>query len=233
MTLTMMFLTSLSLGLIHGFDPDHVMIVTNFVSQNPRPRKAILFGLNFGLGHSLAVLTFSFIALGLKLLIPNQIITILESLAGAVLIILGVWVIWGVIKRTRDKKQQQKIHGHSHNHGIVAHEHPHSHTFQHEHQHQENIKHRGAMLTGVITGLAGTASVMLFGPVLMAPNLIWSAFFIAVYGLGVIFSMSVYGYLVSKFYLFAKRSKVISEIIIASTGALSIALGILWASGVL
>ena len=223
MTAIIMLMTSLGLGVAHGFDPDHVMVITDYASKNPGSRKALQFGLRFGLGHSLAVLVFSTIALTFKLMIPQSVTTLLESLAGIILILLGFKLLWSIISNWWHHKKDE-LHQHEHQHGAVEHKHFHKHSFKHQHQH--NLDQKTITLIGVLTGLGGTASVMLFGPVLLAPNLAWAILFISVYGIGVILSMSIYGFLLTKFYGVLEKSTAIMKIVKGVTGVFSIMVGV-------
>ncbi|KJS21799.1 MAG: hypothetical protein VR72_08670 [Clostridiaceae bacterium BRH_c20a] len=216
--------TSLGLGVVHGFDADHVVAVTNFVSKNPEPKKSAVFGFKFGLGHSITVLIFAIIALAFKITISPFFEEMMEILAGTLIILLGIWVIWGVIK------QHHHTHEHVHDEydGVVAHTHSHSHNHGEGHVH----KH-GATFVGAVTGLAGTAGVMLFGPVILAETVLQAALFIALYGLGIIFSMTLYGLVVGKFYYLTHKSERISQIIVGTTGLATIVFGIVWVGGIL
>lgn len=86
---------------------------------------------------------------------------------------------------------------------------------------------------GAVTGLAGTAGVMLFGPVMLAETLLQAAFFIALYGLGIIFSMSLYGLVVGRFYNLTHKSEQLSQIVVGTTGLATIVFGVVWVGGIL
>lgn len=208
---------SLGLGLLHGFDTDHVVAVTNFVSQDPRPRHAARFGLQFGSGHTLTVLFFGIILLLFKYTIPESLSKVMEVASGVVLILLGVWVT----KRHLALEEGALTHTHEHIHGTETHVHAHIHHGDHIHRH-------GATLTGSITGLAGTAGVMLFGPILAAPSIPYATAFIVLYGLGVSLSMTTYGYFISGFYRAASRSRLIGKVVGLATGLVSIGIGLWW-----
>ncbi len=208
---------SLGLGLLHGFDTDHVVAVTNFVSQDPRPRHAARFGLQFGSGHTLTVLIFGIILLLFKYTIPESLSNLMELTSGAILILLGSWVT----ARHLSPEEGFLTHTHQHAHSNEMHVHEHTHFGDHLHRH-------GATLTGSITGLAGTAGVMLFGPIIAAPSIPYAAAFIIMYGLGVSLSMNIYGYFISSFYRAASRSKLVGKAVGLATGLISIGLGLMW-----
>ncbi len=206
-------ITSFILGIVHGFDADHIAAVTNFISKDPDPKRATMFGLKFGVGHFLTVLILGIITLIFKFTISEVLAGWLEVLAGISLIGLGVWLLWGLYKN---------IHIHSHTHQEEEHTHFHLHgakTKQHLHRH-------GATWLGIIMGLAGTAGVMLFGPVILASSLLEAGFYITIYGIGVIIAMGLYSFIISKFYRIFYRNRRFSKVVLAGTGIFSIFLGL-------
>jgi ABC-type nickel/cobalt efflux system permease component RcnA len=216
--------TSLVFGVVHGFDADHVVAVTNFVSKNPEPKKSAIFGFKFGLGHSITVLIFAIIALAFKVTISPFFEEMMEMMAGVLIILLGMWVVRGAWKSYRHRRSHN--HEHVHEQSGAIHTHSHDHGDGHVHRH-------GATFVGVITGLAGTAGVMLFGPVILAETMLQAAIFILLYGLGIILSMSLYGLVVGRFYQLTHKSERLSQMIVGATGLATVVFGVIWVSGIL
>ncbi|HWJ03471.1 MAG TPA: hypothetical protein VNU93_07290, partial [Verrucomicrobiae bacterium] len=98
-------LTSYALGLIHGLDSDHVIDVTDFVSQDPRPLQALLFGSKFGIGHTLTVFVVGLITFAMKSALPSAFDQGFQVSSGLLLIFLGIWGIHRrIIKPLRNKQ---------------------------------------------------------------------------------------------------------------------------------
>jgi len=206
---------SFTLGLLHGFDTDHIVEVTDFVSQDPHSLKAVKFGLKFGLGHTSTVLILGLLAIALKFAVPDIFGASFEVFSGILLILLGVWPIYRRIFR--------KIKP-THRHGIGF-RHPHSHS-----QLDHTIFKYGPLVTGIVTGMAGTAGVMLFGPVAAAKSIMVATGFILLYGLGVISAMCIFGLVASKVFGLANHSAKIPRLVSALTGLISITVGLVWIS---
>ncbi|MDA8229314.1 MAG: hypothetical protein M0T74_16730 [Desulfitobacterium hafniense] len=89
----------------------------------------------------------------------------------------------------------------------------------------------GPLFTGFMTGLVGTAGVMLFGPVAAAPNIYSVGMFISIYGLGVISSMSFYALVAGKCFsrLYNRpQGEKLGKLVSFVPAALSIGLGTIW-----
>jgi len=207
---------SFTLGFFHGFDTDHMVEVTDFVSQDPHPLRAMKFGLKFGLGHTTTVLALGLTAIALKFAVPNVFAASFEMVSGVLLISLGMWSIY----RRFFRKHQP--HQHKHGHGF---QHPHSHS-----QLDQTVFKYGPIVTGIATGMAGTAGVMLFGPVAAAKSILAASGFILLYGLGVISAMSIYGLVISKLFGLADHSTMITKLVSGVTGLISITIGLVWIS---
>ncbi|GAW91942.1 hypothetical protein [Calderihabitans maritimus] len=197
-------LSSLMLGFLHGFDTDHVMEMTDFVSQDPRPRQTLYFSLKFGLGHTATVLVFGLLTLALKLTLGDSLAAFFEFFSGIFLILLGAWSIHRRLLRNKQL-------------------HPHSHT-----QLDTTVFKYGPVATGIVTGMAGTASILVFGPLVAAQSLLGAAGYILLYGLGIILAMSLYGLAAAGFFSFTIGKNRWGKVVSGITGVASIALGLVW-----
>lgn len=212
-------LSSLALGVIHGFDTDHVIDVTDFVSQDPRPLQAAFFGARFGIGHTITVMTLALVVYTLKSVVPAYVEGTFQLLSGIVLIVLG---IWGIRRRLGSPWDASRRHKFSHGHEVNC-------TTGRTPVDDAVFRH-GPIVTGVMTGMVGTAGVMLFGPVAAAPSVWWVTFFILLYGLGVIGAMCGYGFVAGKLFRsgFMGRLGRVSKVANLVPGMASIALGSVW-----
>lgn len=97
-SLILLFVTSWLLGFRHGIDWDHIAAVTDIVSGQPRPWRAVQYGSMYALGHSLVIFAFGIVAIVLGLSLPPWIDTIMEHIVGFTLLLLGIWVLITVMR---------------------------------------------------------------------------------------------------------------------------------------
>lgn len=199
------------LGLKHALDVDHVVAVSTVVSQTNSLKQSSLFGAIWGVGHTSALLLVGLAILGFKLNIPYGLALSFEFLVGIALVVLGLGVLWTVIKA--------KVHLHKHKHGEIIHTHFHSHkkTLLHSHLHK-------SFLAGMIHGLAGSAALMLL-VLTTVSSIVQGLLYILVFGVGSILGMLMVSTVIGlPFMLTSKFDKIHATVKILS-GAISIILG--------
>lgn len=207
-----MMLTSYALGLVHGLDSDHVIDVTDFVSQDPRPSQAVLFGSKFGIGHTFTVLVAGLLTYSLKTALPEHFEQAFTLFSGILLMLLGIWGIHRRIIRPMHLRRQHA-------------------SMTEMTRLDKKVFRWGPLFTGFMTGLVGTAGVMLFGPVAAAPNIYSVGMFISIYGFGVISSMSIYALVAGKCFssLFNRpQGEKLIRLVSFVPSFLSIGLGTIW-----
>ncbi|MCF6092731.1 hypothetical protein L1765_01820 [Microaerobacter geothermalis] len=203
-----LIVTSFLLGVIHAFDYDHVAEMTDFVSQDPRPSKVIKFGIKFGLGHTTTVFIIGSVVLAFKYSLSVTFNSSWELFSGILLIALGMWSIY----RRFLRKQKLKSEGQS------------------QTKMDQMVFTYGPLLTGIVTGMAGTAGVLLFGP-LNAVNTVTGAMVLIIfYGIGVTLTMVIYGVMVGRFFSWSYRWKYVSKGMWFLTGMSSLVIGVIWIS---
>ena len=86
-------------GFRHAFEPDHVAAVSTLLHRDPRLRRALTAGISWGAGHSsmLVVAVFSTALLGMNAFDAFQPYS--ELPAALLLIVLGGWVLFGMLRR--------------------------------------------------------------------------------------------------------------------------------------
>ncbi|HEX9614729.1 MAG TPA: urease accessory protein UreH, partial [Bacteroidota bacterium] len=151
-------LSGFILGMLHAFDADHLAAVTTFSSSQPDARKAAVFGLVWGLGHSITLLLFGLLVMTLRFAIPPLVESLAETAVGLILIAIGIWALRNVF-------HHKSIHLHKHVHDGVEHVHFHSHETGSDHRHRHSM-----FLVGAAHGLAGTASVLILIPVTLSQS---------------------------------------------------------------
>lgn len=215
MELGLALIGGLTLGGIHAFDVDHIAAVTAFTSKHPDPKKAMSFGVVWGLGHTATLLLFGGLSAALKFVIPPIVESIAEAAVGLFLVGIGIWVL-------RDVTRRAHVHVHKHNHDGMEHVHFHSHVRSEDHRHKHSM-----FLMGATHGLAGTASIMVIIPIAISQTLMTSLVFLMVFGVGTIVSMGIFASVMGTLSHYAKAKNVLRHVK-SIAGAVSLLVGILW-----
>lgn len=212
----LLLLTGLVLGMRHAFDRDHVAAVTHFISLEPDPLKSAWFGFRWALGHAVAVLALGSLILILRLKLDPAFERYAELAVGITLIALGIWrliLLW-----------QERRHTHRHAHRHTEHSHAHSHEPGRAHIHRF-----APTLVGMVHGTAGAAEVLVLIPITLISTTWLAYLYIALFSLGCALTMSLYGYVVGRFYRRADATgQRIYRTLVILTSASGLALGAIW-----
>lgn len=230
----MSFLTlsgsALALGFLHGLGADHLMAIAALAvdgSSDRRHARAMRTAVGFAFGHALILGVGAVLAVTLGLLVPAAVSNGAERAGGAMLVAMGLFGLWTIaVGRT---------YGHIHNaSGAVG--------FGRWHLHLARASghpahaHGGSILPLVIGALFAVSSlraVMLLQPfssdaqALALPGLV---VLIALFGVGILLSMSLFGVLLARV-LSLDAVTAIGRAAAALVAVASIALGIYWAMG--
>lgn len=126
-------------GFTHAFETDHLLAVSNIVTNRNKTIKALKDGFYWGLGHSSTILIIGVLVLLMKFNIKTSIFRFFEAVVGALLIILGTYRIIQWYKR-----KQNPARLHVHKDGTT-----------------HNSSHLPAFLIGLVHGLAGSGALLL------------------------------------------------------------------------
>jgi high-affinity nickel permease len=235
-------LTILSLGFIlglkHALDADHLIAVATIVSERKRLLSSSIVGALWGIGHTAALVVVGFLVIALHVQIPDRIGLAMEFGVAAMLIILGINVLWKVFKG-------EVVHIHAHDHHGHKHIHPHIHpvTTDHLHpvtpSHHESIRVRfmrrllkdasqnmRSIFVGVLHGLAGSAALMLIVLSTIASQQL-AVLYIVVFGLGSIGGMMLMSTVIGlPFILTASRSFFLQRAVRVVAGLASVGFGV-------
>ncbi len=235
------------LGMRHATDPDHVVAVSTIVSREKSIPRAGWIGVLWGVGHTLTILVVGAAIILFGIVIPPRVGLALEFSVALMLILLGVLNLTGAMKWISQKlspahPEAHEIHSHVHFHG--SHLHAHLHT--HEGETQHHTKEIGPphwlrrpfvklgwfhslrpLLVGIVHGLAGSAAVaLLVLGTIRSPR--WAIFYLLLFGLGTIAGMMLLTLAFAvPLTLAGNRFAWISRTMIAGTGVLSLAFGVL------
>ncbi len=143
------------LGLRHAFEPDHLAAVSTLATR-PGGRRlwsAARLGLIWGLGHTVTVGAVTLLVLVLGVQLPARLWPTAELLVAALLILLGMMVIW--------RYARGRWHMHAHTHSAAApHLHLHSHAADASHGHAHaSVDARRSLGFGIAHGLAGSGAI--------------------------------------------------------------------------
>ena len=209
--------TGLVLGMRHAFDRDHIAAVTHFISLEPDPVKSAWFGCRWAVGHALMVLALGSLILLLHLKLDPAFERYAELAVGVTLVGLGVW------RLALLAQERRHAHRHEHRDG-AAHSHTHSHQPGREHVHRF-----APTLVGMVHGASGTAEVFVLLPITLITKARLAYFYIGLFSIGCALTMSMYGYVVGRFYRRANATgqRIYRALVIATSGS-GLVLGAIW-----
>jgi hypothetical protein len=194
-------------GFAHALEPDHMAAVTTFVSRRPRPLQAVGFGLRWGAGHSGAIIVVGCLMIALRVRLPDGVARGLEFGVGAMLLGLGVWLLWGVLHE-RAHRLADGAGAHAHHHGHGGH---------------------GSLWVGMAHGLSGTAPLVAALSASFSGSAWRAAGYLVLFGVGTTAAMALYALAAGLvFDRAAHRAPVLAGTLRALTALGSAAIGVLW-----
>jgi hypothetical protein len=229
MSEVLLLTSALALGFLHGLGADHLMAIAALslgaAGESPALRRARALGVavRFALGHAmlLAVGAGSLIVLGWSL--PLVVERGGEMLGGLLLILFGAIGLWGVAAG--------RVYGHTHGHGRDAQFHLHvgrrdRHPLPSAHSHLPTIV--GAAFA--ISSLRALTMLAPFGSRTDTASLPTLLVLIAVFAIGILLSMSLFGVAFARLMSAAAMQR-LGRAAGAITATASIALGVFWIAG--
>ncbi|KAA9038585.1 urease accessory protein [Ginsengibacter hankyongi] len=179
---TFPLLLTIYAGFIHAFEADHLLAVSNIVSQRDNIRLSLKDGIFWGLGHTSTIFLIGVLMIVFKAGISDQYFRYFELLVGAMLIALAIYRMFIFFKT-----KKVVIHAHPHHHAGEQHNHLHVHVGDKAvHQH----KHSLAYGVGLMHGLAGSGALILIAMSQMKSP-IDGLIYLVVFGVGCIVGMLV------------------------------------------
>jgi len=226
-------LTALALGFLHGLGADHLMAIASLAVK---PRSAgghrgptpFDVAVRFAFGHAVLLMAGSALVLVVGWQIPSVVEQAGERAGGAILIAMGLFTLWIVLA--------DRLYGHSH-----GHEHDHHHDAGHVHWHfhlgrrerhpAPDAHAHGAGVLGAVFAVSGLRALTLLAPTLhgsAAPSLVTLLYLVAVFAVGILLSMSVFGIVLTRLLGSAWMVRTVGRSAAALTALASIALGVYW-----
>lgn len=96
----------LLLGLRHGFDYDHLAAISDITAVQRNWKSGLRLGVTYALGHAFMVAILGVAVLQMHVGLPEGLDNITERLIGVTLIVLGIGVVAGILRKD--------AHGHPH-----------------------------------------------------------------------------------------------------------------------
>jgi high-affinity nickel permease len=99
----------LLLGLRHGFDYDHLAAISDITAVQRNWKSGLRLGMTYALGHAFTVAALGVIVLELHTGLPEGLDHWTERLIGLTLIVLGVGVVAGILRKDAHGHQHSRI----------------------------------------------------------------------------------------------------------------------------
>jgi hypothetical protein len=179
-------------GVLHGLGPDHLAAITAFGAMAGNSfRRVTFFSVRFAGGHAAVIGGAALFAHFGRMALPLRWERGFDLGAATLLIVTGLALALGLITG------RLSIHSHGHHHGPGEHRHVHAHFGSPaEHQHGHG---RLAFLLGGLFAMGGARSLLLIVPVALADTFAASMLRIAAFTLGIVASMTAYGFVAGGF----------------------------------
>jgi high-affinity nickel permease len=179
--LYVLLLYALYEGLRHAFEADHVLAVTNIVSQRNHVLAAIKDGIFWGLGHTSTIFIVGIIMIIFRVNIPESSFTYFEAAVGVMLILVASYRLYVFF---RYEQNTLSFHKHTHEHkGENAHFH------LHIHRKGDNL-HKTSYGIGFVHGLAGSGALVVL-VMTQIKAISDSILYLLIFGIGSIIGMSL------------------------------------------
>lgn len=223
----MLISSALVLGFLHGLGTDHLMAIAALSLAPADVRgayrtRALAVAIRFAIGHALflAVGAGALLVLGWSL--PLAVERGGEILGGTLLVLFGAAGIWGLVSG--------RIYGHTHQHGNEPAAHWHLHVGRRDHHPPATAHSHLPTIIGAafaISSLRALTMLAPFGDSLDAAPLSTLLLLIAVFGVGILLSMSLFGIAFARF-MSAAAAVRLGRAAAFVMAVASIGLGVLW-----
>jgi high-affinity nickel permease len=214
--LIIFLLYALYAGLIHAFEADHILAVTNIVSQRTNLFSAVKDGVFWGLGHTSTIFLVGVIMIVFKVHIPAGAFSYFEAIVGLMLVVVALYRLYIFL---RDEQTILIFHKHVREH---AGENKHLHT--HIHLKGKHL-HKASYGIGFIHGLAGSGTLVVL-IMTQIESIANSILYLVIFGTGSIVGMTlVAGIFSVPFSQKLMRSKLLRTILIVVSSGLCFTYG--------
>ena len=192
-------------GALHAFSPGHgkTIVAAYLVGSRATARHALFLGLTTTITHTTGVFTLGVITLlASRYIVPDQLYPWLETTSGLLLIVLGLSLFIGRLRRARmPVNDHDHIHSpdHNHEHGHVHHHHgdedqPHTHSHLPPGADRAPVTWRSLLALGISGGLlpCPSALVVMLGAIALN-RLVFGLTLIVVFSMGLAGALTAIG----------------------------------------
>lgn len=147
------------LGAAHALSPGHgkTLVAAYLLGSGGTLRQAAGLGFTVAVTHTLGVFALGAVTLAAgELFVPELVVAWLSVASGALVVLLGVGLIWRALRSVRGHASDDHSHGHRHEH-----HHPHPHAHEHLDQPSAGVRMRGIVALGLAGGLVPSASALI------------------------------------------------------------------------
>jgi hypothetical protein len=208
----------LLLGMRHACEPDHLAAISTLVVGSPSPRKGLLLGAFWGIGHTVSLFAVAVVLVLLETALPPRMADAFELLVAIMLLGLGA--------RAVAMAAREGLRGPSHLHSHGSAPHLHAAAGQHVHLGRWTLTAR-PLLVGLVHGLAGSGALTALAMAGLPDNRSRLSY-VLLFGLGSVLGMGLFsgaaGLPLSKL---GQRPRAMRALA-GATGVFSIALGLAW-----
>jgi high-affinity nickel permease len=99
---------ALGFGFRHGIDWDHIAALTDLTGAQDRPRRSMLLATLYATGHAAVVFLLGLAAIAFAARLPPGIDSVMERFVGATLLMLGVYVVYALVRRGREFRMRSR-----------------------------------------------------------------------------------------------------------------------------
>jgi hypothetical protein len=212
-------------GLRHALEPDHIAAVSTLVAERRSARSATSYAVVWGLGHAFVLLIVGGLLVLLRSEVPARVGAWFELVVAAMLLVLGARALSRALATARtgpaapqglDSASPVSGRGAVETGGGLVHAHAGGFAFA-----------RRPLVVGCIHGLAGSGAIAAL-VVAQMPSIVAGLAYIAVYGGGAALGMATLAGLARVPLAWLVRTKRGVPVLLATTGALSVVLGVAW-----
>jgi len=212
-------LLGVAMGARHALDPDHLAAVSVLAADAPGARRGALLGALWGIGHAAALLGTGVILAALAAQLPPALGDAFELAVAAMLILIGARALARAVRDGGD--------GPAHLHAHARIEHRHAGPPAHVHLARRTLALR-PLAVGVVHGLAGSGALTAL-VLARLPSAPLRFAYMGLFSAGSIVGMCALSGLAGWPLARIARHPRAARLLLGTTGAVSAALGLLWA----
>jgi uncharacterized membrane protein YkgB len=162
-------------GTLHAFEADHILAVTNIVSQRNKIFPALKDGIFWGLGHTSTIFLIGILMILFKVNISEHSFSWFEAAVGLMLILVASYRFYIFL----------------HDEPVFHHEHAGENEYPHVHVHLKDKKlHKTSYGIGIVHGLAGSGTLVVL-VMTQIDSIMNSLLYLLIFGIGSIAGMTL------------------------------------------